>query len=140
MWPGDAEGTCTRLAEGETGGWACHSFVVDESWQTFDIFCEASNGALVLRQGKKPDDESLGFENENKIMMLRAKASVLEAQARQDDASLVYAELKRCQQARPKAFCTVNIAFTFEPSSSQGFPSVSESGCRGLLRMDSEWC
>jgi len=38
------------LAEGETGGWAHYSFTVHESWQSFDLFCEADNGLMLLKQ------------------------------------------------------------------------------------------
>jgi len=41
---------CQKLAEGETGGWAHYSFTVHESWQSFDLFCEADNGLMLLKQ------------------------------------------------------------------------------------------
>ena len=42
--------TCQKLAEGEAGVCAHYSFTVHESWQSFELFCGADNGLMLLKQ------------------------------------------------------------------------------------------
>jgi len=56
VWP---EGVCEKLVEGETEHWEFVEIIADESWESFELFCEARDGLLILTKSEGATEETL---------------------------------------------------------------------------------
>ena len=105
VWP---EGVCEKLVEGETEHWEFVEIIADESWESFELFCEARDGLLILTKSEGATEETLELlEIDRQLNLLQAEVHLLEGLSRAESALDLKTEIQEAQDRRPKAVCKV---------------------------------